>query len=565
MICRSLLPLAGVVFLKRLVDGLVPAITASSAIFPGNLIWLIIALVSILLTDDLLLIFSRYSTKKQAQLLEEHVTGIIHSHASVLGLKSFEDNSFHELLSRASNDASWRPASIVTNFILFLRGTVSFVAMATLISHFNILLMGALLLAFIPAFFSRANSTKRLYKSRSEQTPLIRKASYFSWLITGERPAREVKLFGLGSYFNSQFKKYFNEAKEAELKTIREASVSEVVAALVKALIFTGIIIYFTLSMTHGKITVGAMAMYLVAFRQAMVYLRDAVTGLSGVKEDKLFLNDFFSFVDRREDIIAQEPVIKVPETNERIEISGLTFSYPGNTIPALQDINLSITRGEKIAIVGANGSGKTTLVKLLCRLYDPDDGVIKYSGNDIKHYEPEEYRKQFSVVFQDFMLYFLSVRENIGISDLNRQHGDEAIHESAEDAGLNGFFKNLPDGYDTMLGHLTPDGRELSWGEWQKIAIARSLFRKAPVLILDEPSSSLDADSEYEIFSRLDEIAAGRTCIFISHRLSNIKPADRIIVLSNGHLAESGTHDQLIAEKGIYFKMYNQQKSLYK
>lgn len=565
MICRSILPLAGVILLKRLVDELIGGTGNSGGTIPDILLWLIFALVAILLFDDLLIVFGRYSTKKQATLLEEHVSGIIHSHASVLGLKSFEDSSFHELLERASNDASWRPASIVTNFILFLRGAISFIGMAILLSHFNVILMGVLLLAFVPVFFSRNNSTKRLYKTRSEQMPITRKASYFSWLITGEKPAREVKLFGLGQYFNSLFKKYFSEAKEAELRAIREGSFSEVIAAFLKALIFAGIVLHFSLSMIHGKITVGEMAMYLVAFRQALVYLRDAVSGLTGVKEDKLFLNDLFTFIDREEEITALEPIQKVPVTGNSIEISGLSFSYPGCIEPALKDINLKIHSGEKVAIVGANGSGKTTLVKLLCRLYDPDKGIIKYSGSDIRHFDPEEYRKQFSVVFQDFMLYFLTARENIGISDLTRPPDDYIIRESAANVGLDDFFESLPDSFDTMLGHLAPGGRELSWGEWQKIAIARALFRKAPVLILDEPSSSLDADSEYQIFSKLDKIAEGRTCIFISHRLSNIKPANKIIVLQNGQIAESGTHDELISAGGIYFRMYSQQKSLYK
>jgi len=530
-----------------------------------TIIWLVIALVVVLLLDDLLVIFSRYSVKKQSTLLEEHFMGRIHSHASTLGLKSFENPSFHELLDRAANDASWRPASIVTNFVMILRGVLSFIIMAMVLSQLNIFLPLVLPLAFIPVFLSKTYGSKRLYEARMLNAPLSRKASYFSWLMTGERPAREVKLFGLGDYFDSLFRKYFNEAKEAELEAIRKGSVSEAIAAGIKAAVITGVILYLTFSMSRGNITAGDLAMYLVACRQAIVCLRDAFTGLAGVKEDRLFLSDFFSFIEQKNDIVATEPVERVMGTKPTMEMQNVSFSYDENAEPAIKNVTFSILEGEKLAIVGANGSGKSTLVKLLCRLYDPDDGVIKYSGTDIRHFSPDEYRRLFSVVFQDFMLYYLSVKENIALSDIDGDQNIENINKAALEAGLGDLFSSLTDGFDTQLGHMSPGGRELSWGEWQKIAIARALFRKAPVLILDEPSSSLDADSEYEIFSRLVTIAAGKTTVFISHRLSNILCADRIIVLEKGEIAESGTHEELIEKRGIYYSMYSHQKSMYR
>lgn len=565
MIGRALFPLAGVLLLKKLVDTVLTINTTSGNKSSGIIIWLVISIAVVLFIDDLLVIFSRYSVKKQSKLLEEHFLGRIHSHASILGLKSFENHSFHELLDRAANDASWRPASIVTNFVLILRGALSFIIMAIVLSQLNILLALVLPVAFIPVFLSKTSGSKRLYEARMLEAPLSRRASYFSWLITGERPAREVKLFGLGDYFDTLFRKYFNESKEAELEAIRKGSVSEAIAAGIKAVVITGVIIYLTFSMTRGNITAGDLAMYLVACRQAMVCLRDAFTGLAGVKEDKLFLSDFFSFIEQKNDIVAIEPVESVAGTKSIMEVQNVSFSYSENAEPAIKNVSFSISAGEKLAIVGANGSGKSTLVKLLCRLYDPDDGVIKYSGTDIRHFNPDEYRRMFSVVFQDFMLYYLTVRENIALSDRAGDQGNESISKAAIAAGLGDLFSSFPDGIDTSLGHMSPGGRELSWGEWQKIAIARALFRKAPVLILDEPSSSLDADSEYEIFSRLETIAAGKTTVFISHRLSNILCADRIIVLEKGEIAESGTHEELIEKRGIYYSMYSHQKSMYR
>jgi len=247
------------------------------------------------------------------------------------------------------------------------------------------------------------------------------------------------------------------------------------------------------------------------------------------------------------------------------IRVENLTFSYPGASDPALQDITLRIGRGEKVAIVGPNGSGKTTLVKLLCRLYDPDQGCITVDGRDITAFDPASYRGLFSVVFQNFMLYYLSAGDNIRLGGHDVSSDNDAVRRAAEVTGLRELLESLPEGYDTQLGHHTEGGRELSWGEWQKIALARAVYRKSPVLILDEPASSLDADSEYEIFSDLTRITGGRTCIFISHRLSNVRDADRIIVLDRGRIAETGTHDELMAAGGRYHTMFTRQKSMYR
>ena len=214
---------------------------------------------------------------------------------------------------------------------------------------------------------------------------------------------------------------------------------------------------------------------------------------------------------------------------------------------------------------MGPNGAGKSTLVRLLCRLYDPDSGAIEYDGGDIRNIDPEEYRKHFSVVFQDFMLYNLSAGENIRMGNIDEKNPIARIKESATNTGVHELIDKLDNGYDTVIGNLFDDSRELSWGEWQKIALARALFRDASVLILDEPSSALDADTEYDIFSRFREIVKGRTSILISHRFTNVSLADRIIVLDKGSIAESGTHDELIKNGGIYFKMFTKQSSRFR
>lgn len=561
-VLRSIFPLLLIWLLKVVVDDITRAATAVPLTPYINVLWPIIAAVIIWFLDEASSDFSNYVRKKQALKLEIYMYSLLHSKAIKLDLINFERPEYFDCLARASREAPWRPNNILNNLVSMLRGLLSVLLMAGLIFTLHWTLALLLLVANIPGIWLRLYYADILYNFQRQQTPEARKSAYFNWLLTGDRPSRELRLFGLGNYFISLFKKSFLKQKEEEINIIRRRTLIEFISNLFKASALLITLLFIARQTISGKLSLGQMAMFLLAFRQGMIYIKDLFGALAGLYEDSLFIGDTFEFLNLKEKVIAAEPVKVVSPLKNKIVADNLTFTYPGNNFRTISNISFEIKKGEIIALVGPNGAGKSTLVRLLCRLYDPDSGNIKYDGNDIRNTDPEEYRKLFSVVFQDFMLYNLSAGENIRMGNIDEKFPDGRIKDTAATTGIHVLINNLPNGYETVIGNLFDDSRELSWGEWQKIALARALFRDAPVLILDEPSSALDADTEYDIFSRFREIVMGRTSILISHRFTNVSLADRIIVLDKGEIAETGTHDELMKRGGIYFTMYTKQSS---
>jgi len=561
-VLRSIFPLMLIWLLKVVVDDITQAVKVGPLASDMNVLWPVLAVVIIWFLDEASSDFSNYVRKKQAFKLEIYMYGLLHAKAIKLDLINFERPEYFDCLSRASREAPWRPNSILNNMVSMLRGLLSLLLMAGLILTLHWTLAVLLLVANIPGIWLRLYYADILYNFQRTQTPEARKSAYFNWLLTGDRPSRELRLFGLGNYFISLFKKSFLKQKEEEINIIRRRTVIELISNLFKASALLITLLFIARQTINGKLSLGQMAMFLLAFRQGMMYVKDLFGAMAGLYEDGLFIGDTFEFLNLKESVTAVEPVVTPSPLKKKIVVENLSFTYPGNNFTTISNVSFEIKKGEIIALVGPNGAGKSTLVRLLCRLYDPDSGNVKYDGNDIRNIDPQEYRKLFSVVFQDFMLYNLSAGDNIRMGNIDEINPESGIKSSAESTGVHELINNLPNGYDTVIGNLFDDSRELSWGEWQKIALARALFRDAPVLILDEPSSALDADTEYDIFSRFREIVKGRTSILISHRFTNVSLADRIIVLDKGSIAETGTHDELMKRGGIYFTMFSKQSS---
>jgi len=559
---RSILPLVLVLLIKVLIDGITDTVNNKLSFDESKIIWMIAAITAVYLIDEISSDLSNWVRNNQSYKLEGYMYGLLHRKSISLDLINFEKPEYFDILARATRDATWRPNSILNNLITLLKGAASLLLMTGLIFTLHWSLAVILLGVNIPGIWLRLHYADLLYNFQKKQTPEARKSAYFNWLLTGDRPSREIRLFGLGDYFTGLFRKSFLKHKEEEMNIIRKRTFIEMISGLFKAAALLFVLLFVARKTIGGQISLGELAMFLLAFRQGMTYIKEIFGSVSGIYEDSLFIGDTFEFLNLEEKIRAVPPVISVKEFSDRITLENLIFTYPGNRSKTINNVSLQINKGEIIALVGPNGAGKSTLVRLLCRLYDADSGNIRMDGKDITSIDPVEYRRLFSVIFQDFMLYNLTAGENIRLGDVEVKDPVEGIRVAAGSAGVDNLISSLPEGYDTSIGNLFDDSRELSWGEWQKIALARSLFRDAPVLILDEPSSALDADTEFEIFSRFREIVKGRTSILISHRFTNVTLADRIIVLEKGSIAETGTHKELMEKKGVYYNMYRKQSS---
>lgn len=523
----------------------------------GELLWPVLAVVAVFFADEVAGELQVFVRSRHAYYFETDVHDMLHRKSMELDLMHFENPQYYDYLARASREAPYRPNSILANMVSLVRGTVALVLMTALLARLHPLLILFVVVVNIPGVWLKLRFAGIIYRSRREQTPEARKSEYYSWLLTGDRPSREVRLFGLGDYFRELFNTSFMGRKREENAILKKRAGMELLSGLFKAVALFAALFFLTTKVVARDITPGDMAMYLVAFRMVLVYVRDILWAVAGLYEDNLFISDLFSFLALEERVRPVHPVVRVTKPTKGLEVRGVSFRYPGSDRDALSDISFSIGRGDTVGLVGPNGSGKSTLVKLLCRLYDPSQGVILLDGQDIRHMDPAAYRKLFSVVFQDFMLYNMTAGENIRMGSIGTPGAAGLIAESARKAGVHGLLSALPKGYDTVIGRLFDDSRDLSWGEWQKIALARAVFRQAPFLILDEPVSALDSITESEIYRNFSGIRGKSACLLISHRFPGITVAGNIMVLDKGRLVEQGTHEELLKRGGLYYEMY--------
>lgn len=497
--------------------------------------------------------------------LGQRVNVMILEKALTLDLSQFEDSEFYDKLTRARREASSRPLSLVMRTFGLAQNAVSLVSFGTLLVQFSPWAVAVLLLAGLPAFLAEAKFSGDAFRLFRWRSPETRMQLYLETVIAREDHAKEVKLFGLGPLLLERYRTIFRKLyKEDRDLTIRRDSWGFGLG-LIGTLALYGAYGWIALTTIAGRITLGQMTMYLMLFRQGQSAVSASLSAVGGMYEDNLYLSTLYEYLETPVPP-ARGAAIKGPHPEDGIRFENVSFSYPDADTPALEDISLHIRPGESLALVGENGSGKTTLIKLLTRLYHPTSGRILLDGQDLEEWDEPALRQRIGVIFQDFARYQLRVGENVGAGDV-RYFEDEARWREAGEKGMaTPFIDTLPQGYGTQLGKWFKEGQELSGGQWQKIALARAFMRsEADILVLDEPTSAMDAGAEAQIFEHFRNLTHNRIAILISHRFSTVRMADQIIVIRDGRIIERGSHDELMQLDGHYAHLFKLQAKGYR
>jgi ATP-binding cassette subfamily B protein len=443
---------------------------------------------------------------------------------------------------------------------------ITLISLIALLLRFSVWLAIIVFLTAIPSFLSQSQYAEAAFRAVSRRAPESRLLNYLEMLLTGNEYVKEVKLFGLGESLLKRYQTLFTQFYLEDRAIAKKRTIAGLGWGLLSSMAYYGSYAWIVLRTIIGMITLGDMSMFLSIFRQSQRSIQSLLDNLNSLYESNLFLDNLLTFLEL-EPVLpkAKDGLIVPAPIKQGIRFQNVSFAYPGSDHLVLKDINLHIQPGERIALVGLNGAGKTTLIKLLTRLYDPTEGHIFLDGVDLRQYDLGSLHQRFGVIFQDFVRYQFTVKENIGFGQIDELEDLDRIKLAADRGGAIDVINELPDGYETMLGRRWERGQELSGGEWQKIALSRAFMRNAEVLVLDEPTSALDAEAEYEVFKRFDELMGDRIGVLISHRFSTVRMADRIVMLQDGKIHELGSHESLLSRNGVYAHLFNLQAEGYR
>jgi ATP-binding cassette subfamily B protein len=497
--------------------------------------------------------------------LGQRVNVMILEKALTLELQHFEDSEFYDKLTRARREASTRPLSLVTRTFGLVQNAISLVSYGVLLARFSPWAVAVLLLAGLPAFVAEAKFSGDAFRLFRWRSPETRMQIYLETVIAREDHAKEVMLYGLGPRLLERYRDIFRRLyREDRDLTVRRDSWGFALGLIGTASLY-GAYAWIAVTTARRLITLGQMTMYVALFRQGQAAVSAMLAAVGGMYEDNLYLSTLYEYLETsvpRPSGSAQ----RGPHPEDGVRFEDVSFTYPGAEQPALEHVTLQLKPGTSLALVGENGSGKTTLIKLLTRLYAPSSGRILLDGRDLADWDETALRQRIGVIFQDFVRYQMLVGENVGAGDDRYFEDEERWRDAAAKGQASEFIDALPAGYQTQLGKWFRDGRELSGGQWQKIALSRAFMRtRADILVLDEPTAAMDAEAEAEVFEHFRQLARERITILISHRFSTVRMADQIVVLNRGRIVERGTHDELMRLNGRYAHLFTLQARGYR
>ena len=532
---------------------------------PHNFWYLVTAEVSLNVVLGLMTRGIDYSDSLLANRYTQYVSVRVMEQAARLDLTTYENPVFYDRLERARVQATDRLAMIQQLGRLFQQviTTLVFSAALAVASPWLVLLLA---LGVLPSFLGETHYAFLGYAKNFRQTPAKRQMDYLRQVAGSREGAKEVKLFGLNKFFTDRFQALADAIYVEDVALSRSKLIVGGLLGIIGTLGYYGAYVYVIVRTLGGRYNIGEFTFLTASIQQASSNLQQVFSTASGIADQALFLTDLLAFFEMEPTVKSKPNGLPAPKVIQKgFEFRNVSFAYAGSDRNVLSNFNFTLSPGERIALIGENGQGKTTVVKLITRLYDPTEGQILLDGVDLRDYDLADLHRQIGVIFQDFMRFEMTAKENIAVGRVEKKYADGEIELAAHKSLADTVVAKLEGGYDQILGRRFEGGVELSGGEWQKIALARAYLRDAQLLILDEPTAALDARSELEVFERFAELTQGKMALLISHRFSTVRMADRIVVLSGGKLVEQGNHKSLMEEGGLYASMFEMQAASYR